>query len=172
MNRSVSIIGLYRKRPILAVFALSLATGCVSQEQYDASLRINADLQRENDSLKKQLADRQKVIEDNTTRLRQLEQQAATLQAQVSQAAITEGELRKSLEAARVSLEKAMSASDTEMERLRRSMEESVKARTQWEEELAERARQIDMLQSQLTALRRELVELRKKTATQPGASP
>lgn len=154
------------KRTVAAGAAVALwlaATGCVSQEQYDASLRTSTALQKDKEQLEAVVRDKEQQLTAERERSAGFERRIAALEAQIQQAADTEKQLRKSLDAARTAMENAMAQMEVDTANLRRTLEAQEQARLRWEEELAERNREIDRLKSMIQVIREELAKARRE---------
>lgn len=156
---------LRRAMAIGAAVFLSASAGCTSQEQYDNSIRLNAQLQKDKDQLDAAVRDRDQQLRAERDRAADLERKIKNLETNLQQAANVEQQLRKSLEGAKSSMQRAMTQMDQDSANLRRTLEAQEKTRLRWEQELADRDKQIDQLKSAIKVLREELDKVRSRPA-------
>jgi len=152
------------------------AIGCISQEQYDESLRLNARLTTEKEQLDTSLKDKDRDIKAGKEREAILAGQITELEQKLKQFSDTEQQLRKSLDSAKTAMEKALAVNDESIANARRAQETQEQSRLRWEQEIADRDQKMDRLRSQINEMKSEITQLKaeleaceKRPTSQPG---
>ena len=149
--------------------ALAAAAGCyVPQERYDESLRINASQKAELERQQNLLAEANAELAAERAKAAELTMARAKLAAELEAITSQNRQLRQSVETARNELAEAKASLEAQQAALQRTLNAHENTRLQWEEELARRNREIDMLESRLELLQRQL-DAQHKPATQPA---
>lgn len=156
-------------RLLLAAAGLSTMAGCYTQEQYDQALQRSADLQLQLDQAKSSLAAKIDELKAQQAAAAELAIAKEKALRAITQSAHENEQLRKDLDAARREYGSATSSLDREHAALQRALDSQKAARSQMEQELSDRQRQIDILASKVRRLERELEEIRKSPAPRPS---
>jgi chromosome segregation ATPase len=153
--------------------ACFLATGgCYSQEQYDQVLQRSADLQAQLDQTRASLQTQAEELKAEQSRNADLvaAKEKATRAAQ--DAAAEARQLRRTLEIARRELDSANESLVRQQAELQKALDSQREARSRMEQELADRQREIDVLNSRVRQLERQLEDLRRSAPhTQPSSA-
>ncbi|MBN1491896.1 MAG: hypothetical protein JXA69_18435 [Phycisphaerae bacterium] len=154
---------------LLAAVCLTCAAGCyVPQDRYDESLRINASQRAEIERQQSLLAEANADLAAERAKAAELTMARAKLAADMETITSQNKQLRQSVDTARKELADAKASLEAEQAALRRTLDLHENTRLQWEEELARRNREIDMLKSRLEQLKRQL-EPPRHTTTRPA---
>ncbi|MGB9625797.1 MAG: hypothetical protein ACPMAQ_13150 [Phycisphaerae bacterium] len=163
-----------RRSPCRWLIACLLLTGgCYSQEQYDQVLQRSADLQAQLDQAHASLQARTEELKAEQARTADLIAAKEKAARAAQDAANEVRQLRRTLEVARRELDSANTSLARQQAALQSALDSQREARSRMEQELADRQRQIDVLQSRIRRLEQQLEEARAPALhTQPSSAP
>lgn len=156
---------------IAVTIGLAASGACVPQTTSPAPDPC-ADLHAELDKARDALRAAEAALADERIRSEQLVGALAAANGATEASAASERQLRLALETARKERDQAIVSIETQRQELQKALDEQRQTRTRWEQEIADRNRRIDVLNSRIRQLEKEIESLRGASATKPAPSP